>query len=43
MELKHKELSENIIAAAYNVHKELGYGFLEKVYKNALAAEYLVK
>ena len=39
MILKHKELSEKIIAAAYNVHKELGYGFLEKVYKNALAVE----
>ena len=37
--LKHKELSEKIIAAAYNVHKELGHGFLEKVYKNALAVE----
>jgi len=37
--LKHKELSEQIIAAAYNVHNELGYGFLEKVYKNALAVE----
>jgi len=35
--LKHKELSEKIIAAAYDVHKELGHGFLEKVYKNALA------
>jgi GxxExxY protein len=38
-ELKHKELSERIIAAAYNVHNELGYGFLEKVYRNALAIE----
>ncbi len=37
--LKHEELSKKIIAAAYNVHKELGYGFLEKVYKNALAIE----
>ena len=37
--LKHKELSEKIIAAAYNVHKELGHGFLEKVYKNALVIE----
>jgi GxxExxY protein len=37
--LKHKELSEKIISAAYNVHKELGYGFLEKVYKNALVIE----
>jgi GxxExxY protein len=38
-ELKHKELSERIIAAAYNVHNELGYGFLEKVYRNAIAIE----
>ena len=37
--LKHEELSKKIIAAAYNVHKELGHGFLEKVYKNALAIE----
>jgi GxxExxY protein len=37
--LKHEDLSKKIIAAAYNVHKELGYGFLEKVYKNALAVE----
>jgi GxxExxY protein len=38
-ELKHKELSEKIIAAAYNVHNELGYGFLEKVYRNAIVIE----
>jgi len=37
--LKHSELSQKIIAAAHNVHKELGQGFLEKVYKNALAIE----
>src|SRR3990170_8679394 len=37
--LKHEELSKKIIAAAYVVHNELGYGFLEKVYKNALAVE----
>ena len=37
--LKHGELSQKIIAAAHNVHKELGQGFLEKVYKNALAIE----
>ena len=37
--LKYEKLSEAIIAAAYTVHKELGYGFLEKVYKNALAIE----
>ena len=37
--LKHGELSQKIIASAHNVHKELGQGFLEKVYKNALAIE----
>lgn len=37
--MKHQELSKQIIGAAYAVHKELGCGFLEKVYKNALAIE----
>jgi GxxExxY protein len=37
--LKHRELSEKVIAAAYAVHKELGHVFVEKVYKNALAVE----
>jgi GxxExxY protein len=37
--MKHQELSEKIIAAAYAVHKELGCGFVEKVYKNALAIQ----
>lgn len=37
--LKHRELSEKVIAAAYAVHKELGHGFLERVYKNALEIE----
>jgi GxxExxY protein len=37
--LKHSEVSKKIIAAAFAVHKELGYGFVEKVYKNALAIE----
>jgi len=37
--LRYEELSKKIIAAAYEVHNELGHGFLEKVYKNALAAE----
>ncbi|MHC4214605.1 MAG: GxxExxY protein [Planctomycetota bacterium] len=38
-EYRYSDLSENIIAAAYNVHNELGQGFLEKVYKNAMAIE----
>ena len=37
--LRHGELSQKIIAAAHRVHKELGQGFLEKVYKNALGIE----
>ena len=37
--LKYEELSEKIIAAAYNVHNELGHGSLEKVYKNALSTK----
>jgi len=35
----HKELTEKIIGAAFEVYKNLGYGFLEKVYKNALFVE----
>ncbi|MBN2128456.1 MAG: GxxExxY protein [Sedimentisphaerales bacterium] len=37
--MKPQELSERIIGAACAVHKELGCGFLEKVYKNALAIQ----
>src|SRR5687767_6901878 len=32
-------LTEQIIGCAYAVHKELGTGFLEKVYENALRIE----
>ena len=32
-------LTEKIIGAAYSVANTLGYGFLEKVYENALALE----
>jgi GxxExxY protein len=38
-EYKHSEITEKIIAAAYTIHKQLGFGFLEKVYKNALMVE----
>ena len=40
--MKHEELTQKIIKAFYNVYNSLGYGFLEKVYENALAIE-LVK
>jgi GxxExxY protein len=35
----HVDLTERIIAAFYTVYNSLGYGFLEKVYENALAIE----
>jgi GxxExxY protein len=37
--LRHENITENIIGAAYEVHNTLGTGFLEKVYENALAIE----
>ena len=36
---KHAELTDRIIGAAFSVHNGLGYGFLEKVYENALRIE----
>ena len=38
-DLLHKELSDLIINAFYTVYNALGYGFLEKVYQNALFTE----
>ena len=38
----HSDLSNKIIKCFYNVYNELGFGFLEKVYQNALFFE-LVK
>ena len=37
--MKYADLTEKIINAAYNVHNVLGFGFLEKVYQNALVVE----
>lgn len=39
MSYKHSELTDGIINAFYQVYNTLGYGFLEKVYENALAYE----
>jgi GxxExxY protein len=35
-ELLHSDISENIIGCCFDIMKELGSGFLENVYKNAL-------
>ena len=35
----HQELTSEIINAFYVVYNQLGYGFLEKVYENALTHE----
>ena len=37
--MKHKELTGKIIECAFRVHKNLGVGFLENVYQNALLIE----
>ncbi|MGC4005459.1 MAG: GxxExxY protein [Pirellulales bacterium] len=37
--LLHRELTDLIIKAFYRVYNTLGYGFLERVYENALAHE----
>jgi hypothetical protein len=39
MELESKELTEQNIGAAFEVHNVLGYGFLENVYKRAMQVE----
>lgn len=37
--MKHQQLTEQIIKAFYKVYNALGYGFLEKVYENAMYIE----
>ena len=38
-ELKHKDITEKIIGASFEVHKFLGNGFQELIYQRALAYE----
>ena len=38
-DIKYKELTEKIIKIFYKVYNRLGYGFLEKVYENAMMIE----
>ena len=37
---KQKEITEKIIGIFYKVYNTLGYGFLEKVYENAMIIEF---
>ena len=37
--MKHEDLTERVISAFYHVYNTLGWGFLEKVYRNALLHE----
>jgi GxxExxY protein len=37
----HKEITERIIGAAFEVYKHLGYGYLEKVYQRSMQVELL--
>jgi GxxExxY protein len=36
MDLLHKELTDQILKSFFDVYNELGHGFLEKVYQNAM-------
>jgi GxxExxY protein len=40
-EFLHKEITQEIIGAAFEVHRHLGYGYLEKVYQRAMQVELL--
>ena len=37
---KYKELTEKIIKIFYKIYNTLGYGFLEKVYENAMMLDF---
>jgi GxxExxY protein len=39
-EMKHKDITNKVIRAFYNVHNVLGYGFLEKCYERAMMIEF---
>ncbi len=40
IDLIHREITDIIIRSFYEVYNQLGYGFLEKVYVNALIREF---
>ena len=38
--MKHEDITEKVIEVFYRVYNTLGYGFLEKVYENAMCLEF---
>ena len=38
-----QELTKSLIGIYYDVYNELGYGFLEKVYQNAMIIELVLR
>ncbi|WP_372645541.1 GxxExxY protein [Ancylomarina sp.] len=36
---KHSDITSMVLKAFFNVYNELGYGFIEKVYENAMVIE----
>lgn len=38
--MKYEEITNEIIKAFFKVYNTLGYGFLEKVYENAMYVEW---
>ncbi len=43
LEFEHKEITKEIIGAAFEVYNILGYGFLEKIYQKALQVELKIR
>lgn len=39
MELLHKEITDKILRSFYTAYNQLGFGFLEKIYENAMIIE----
>ena len=39
MQMKHEEITHKIIGSAYNVYNQLGFGFLESVYRKSMVIE----
>jgi GxxExxY protein len=39
-DFKYKELTDQIIKIFHRIYNKLGYGFLEKIYENALMIEF---